>query len=309
MTYDSIIIGGGIAGLQAAIQLGRYEHRVLVIDKGYGRSTLCRNYHNLLGWPNGISGPELRSLGREHALKLGVHFEEDEVTDARKEEGIFYIKSKHSGKEWMGKTILFSTGIKDRFPDVSGIIPCLGVSLYICPDCDGYEVRGCKTAVIGSGDAGAGMAAAISYWTDQITLINQEQRPISERLMKKMKELNVTILDTPVQSIEQEDGVIQAVQLVNGERLPFEKGFVAMGNHDVRSSVATQLGVERLENGHIVTDPRTRMTNINQVWAAGDVALYSEQVTIAMGEGAQAAVWMHKALRKMAKVQKEPALV
>lgn len=307
MIYDSIIVGGGIAGLQAAIQLGRYEHHVLVIDKGYGRSTLCRNYHNLLGWPDGVSGPELRRLGHRHAEKLGIQFANAEVTEAKKEDGVFYIKSQN--EEWAAKTVLFATGLTDRFPDLPGIVPCLGLSLYVCPDCDGYEVKGRKTVIIGSGDAGAGMAAAISYWTDDITLINHEQKPISERLMDKMNDYRVKIMDTPVQSIEQNDGTMSAVKLTDGSILPFEKGFIAFGNNDVKSHVPTQLGVERLENGHIITDPRTKMTNINHVWAAGDVALHSEQVTIAMGEGAQAAIWMHKALRKMAKSQKEPAYV
>lgn len=308
MIYDSIIIGGGIAGLQAAIQLGRYEHRVLVIDKGYGRSTLCRSYHNLLGWPNGISGLELRRLGRMHAEMLGIQFAEAEVTEAIKENGIFYLKSQ-DGQEWQAKTILFATGLIDRFPDLPGIVPCLGLSIYVCPDCDGYEVKERKTVIIGSGDAGAGMAAAISYWTDDITFINHEAAPISERLMKKMDEYGVKILNKPVQMVEQQDGIMQAVKLADGTVLPFEKGFIAFGNNDVKSHVASQLGVERLENGHIVIDPRTRMTNITNVWAAGDVALYSEQVAIAMGEGMQAAIWMHKALRKMAKLQKEPAFV
>src|SRR3954449_8067559 len=82
MNFDCIIIGGGIAGLQASIQLGRYMHKVLVIDSGYGRSTLCRSYHNILGWPDGISGEELRRLGRQQAEKLGVAFVQDEVVQA-----------------------------------------------------------------------------------------------------------------------------------------------------------------------------------------------------------------------------------
>src|SRR5690625_4963126 len=109
MTYDSIIVGGGIAGLQAAIQLGRYNHRVLVIDKGEGRSTLCRNYHNLLGWPEGISGQELRHLGRVHASRLGVEFLEGEVLEARKEEGVFYIKTDGAERTWTAKTLMFAT--------------------------------------------------------------------------------------------------------------------------------------------------------------------------------------------------------
>ncbi len=74
MRYDCVIIGGGIAGLQAAIQLGRYRHHVLVIDAGVGRSTLCRSYHNLLGYPDGVSGEHLRTVGRKQAEGLGVQF-------------------------------------------------------------------------------------------------------------------------------------------------------------------------------------------------------------------------------------------
>jgi thioredoxin reductase len=88
--YDCMIIGGGIAGLQAAIQLGRYSvHNVLVIDAGYGRSTLCRQYHNLLGFPEGISGEELRSRGRTQAKSYGVKFVQDTVIEAKKREEQF----------------------------------------------------------------------------------------------------------------------------------------------------------------------------------------------------------------------------
>ncbi|MDF2814754.1 MAG: FAD-dependent pyridine nucleotide-disulfide oxidoreductase, partial [Paenibacillus sp.] len=79
---DGIIVGGGIAGLQAALQLGRYGYRVLVIDAGRGRSTLCRSYHNILGWPDGISGAELRRLGKQQAQAVGVKFVTDEITHA-----------------------------------------------------------------------------------------------------------------------------------------------------------------------------------------------------------------------------------
>ena len=75
-TADCIIIGGGIAGLQAAIQLGRYRHQVVVIDSNQGRSTLCKCYHNILGWPDGVSGEEIRRLGRQHAEKYGVMFKQ-----------------------------------------------------------------------------------------------------------------------------------------------------------------------------------------------------------------------------------------
>lgn len=95
MPYDCIIVGGGIAGLQAAIQLGRYSsHRVLVIDSGYGRSTLCHQYHNILGFPDGISGEDLRRLGRHEATKLGTEFVEGKAVKAAKRDELLPFKWK-----------------------------------------------------------------------------------------------------------------------------------------------------------------------------------------------------------------------
>jgi thioredoxin reductase (NADPH) len=137
--WDSLIVGGGIAGLQAAIQLGRYGHRVLVIDAGYGRSTLCRSYHNILGWPEGISGNELRTLGRRQAESLGVEFVRDEVIEAKananeraegSKQAEFELKGK-SGDLYYGHTLLLATGIMDRYPELPGLEPwfdCLCLS-------------------------------------------------------------------------------------------------------------------------------------------------------------------------------------
>lgn len=95
MLYDCIIVGGGIAGLQGAIQLGRYQHQTLVIDAQDGRSTLCRSYHNILGWPDGVSGKELRERGKTQAEKLGVQFTQGEVKKAKKPKKVFaYILMK-----------------------------------------------------------------------------------------------------------------------------------------------------------------------------------------------------------------------
>lgn len=106
--YDCIIVGGGIAGLQAAIQLGRYNHRIAVIDCNNGRSTLCRSYHNILGWPNGVSGEELRQLGKEHAQKYGVQFIHDKVISIGKAEKAFIIQGE-TGEKWRTYRILLAT--------------------------------------------------------------------------------------------------------------------------------------------------------------------------------------------------------
>ncbi|KHE67323.1 NAD(P)/FAD-dependent oxidoreductase, partial [Halobacillus sp. BBL2006] len=160
MIYDCIIIGGGIAGLQASIQLGRYNRNVLTIDAGEGRSTLCRKYNNILGFPGGVSGEELRDAGVKQSKGFGVEFLYDEVTDVHKEIEGFTITTK-TGKTFNTKTVLLATGVKDNLPTIPGLKECLGLSVYICPDCDGYEITDRKTIVIGSGDAGAAMSEAI----------------------------------------------------------------------------------------------------------------------------------------------------
>ncbi|MDQ0339266.1 thioredoxin reductase [Caldalkalibacillus uzonensis] len=297
MSYDCIIIGGGIAGLQAAIQLGRYQRHVLVIDTGYGRSTLCRSYHNLLGWPDGVSGETLRQLGQQHAQALGISFVQDEAVHVEKVGGQFVVSVKN-GDVYRGKRLLLATGVLDRFPPLPGLIPCLGLTVYICPDCDGYEVRNKKTVVLGSGKSGAHMALTLTYWTKDVTYINHEQQPLPEELSLQLASKSIPHLQEPAEHIVtgDEEWRICGVRLRSGQMVEAERGFLAFGGNEVKSDLAAQLGVERLENKHIVTDPRTKMTNVKHVWAAGDVTVHSEQVTIAMGEGSQAAIWIHKSL-------------
>ncbi len=299
--FDSIIVGGGIAGLQAAIQLGRYGHRIAVVDSENGRSTLCRAYHNVLGWPDGISGNKLRGLGRLHAERLGVHFAKDEVVQATQSEANEdgFVLTGLSGITYRGKTLLLATGIMDRFPDLPGLKPCLGLTVYVCPDCDGYEIKGRRTIVLGSGDVGANMALLLSYWTREIVYVNHERKQTSPEVERKLQEEGFECYTEEIDSVDAEgDGQFRGVILKNGQFIQGERGFIAFGGNAVLSGLAEQLGVERIENKHILTDPRSKMTNVPNVWAAGDVGVHAEQVTIAMGEGSQAAIWMHKALVK-----------
>ncbi|WP_141430883.1 NAD(P)/FAD-dependent oxidoreductase [Bacillus sp. 03113] len=294
MIYDCIIIGGGIAGLQAAIQLGRYKHRVIVVDSNNGRSNLCRSYHNVLGYPDGISGQILRNIGTGQAKSLGVEFLYDKAVKAKRNDN-FEITTE-SGDVVLGKRVLIATGIMDRIPRIPYLLPCLGISIYVCPDCDGYEVKDMPTIVIGSGDVGANMALTLTYWTNELIFINHAETKVSEDLLIKLKDKHIQYIECAVKEVVADRSKLKALVLSNGQKIAGEHAFIAFGGNEVRSELAKQLGVELLENKHIVINPRTKMTNIPYVWAAGDVAAHSEQVTIAMGEGSQAAIWIHKSL-------------
>lgn len=300
--YDCIIIGGGIAGLQGAIQLGRYKHRTLVIDKGRGRSTLCRSYHNVLGWPDGISGPELRRLGTKQAERLGVQFMVGEVTAAARTSDGFSLQLASGESGLQAKTLLLATGIMDRFPPLPGLEDCLGESVYVCPDCDGYEISGRSTLVLGAGDVGASMALTLRYWTPKLTYINHEAEasPASQIMVEKLQGAGIFYISQSIVEVlsDRKSGELHGVRLADGRTIAGERGFIAFGGNKVGSELAVQLGIERLENKHIVADARSKMTNVPGVWAAGDVGVHAEQVTIAMGEGSQAAIWIHKELMK-----------
>lgn len=294
--YEVIIIGGGLAGLQAAIQLGRYQHDVLVIDTGYGRSTLCRSYHNLLGYPEGISGLELRQAGQRQAQGLGVQFVVDEASNIIKQDQFFQVVTADL-KHFKGKRLLLATGVIDRIPPFSELYACLGLSVFICPDCDGYEVRDKKTLVLGAGDAGAAMAEALMFWTDRIIYINHEQKPISEELTMSLQQKELEVISSPItQILTKKPWEFQGVVLMDGRVLYAEGAFLAFGGNEVKSQLAEQLGVRLLDNRHIEVDARTKQTSVENVWAAGDVVAHSEQAMIAMGEGLQAAIWIHKSL-------------
>ncbi|GAA0488099.1 NAD(P)/FAD-dependent oxidoreductase [Salinibacillus aidingensis] len=295
--YDAIILGGGIAGLQAAIQLGRYEHNVLVIDSNHGRSTLCRSYHNILGYPDGVSGPYLREIGQQQARDLGVHFAGDQIEVAHNEKNYFLLQSKE-GEEYKGKLLLIATGVMDRFPPFEAIYPCLGKSIYVCPDCDGHEIRNKRTMVLGSGNPGANMALTLSYWTDDLIYVNHERTDVDDVKRKQLEKQRISYYEMSITDVLADGNQFGGVKLDNGQEIKAEKGFIAFGGNEVRSDIGKQLGAERLENRHIVVNPRTKMTSVPNVWAAGDVVAHSEQVTIAMGEGSQAAIWMHKTLLK-----------
>lgn len=298
---DCIIVGGGLAGLQAAIQLGRYSaHQVLVIDAGEGRSTLCRTYHNILGFPDGVSGEELRDRGRLQAERTGVSFEKDRIVKAgRQGEKIQLFGT--SGSEYRSKTVLLATGLSDRVPDIPGLTPTLGRTVYVCPDCDGYEIQDQRTVLLGSGEPGANMAMILIQRTNDLLYINHEQAPISAELHRSMKEAGVRYLEAAVQEVQQiEDGHITGVLTEDGQIFESERGFIAFGGNRVHYELAEQLGAVIADNKHVEANPRS-LQAANNVWIAGDLGLHAEQATVAMGEGSIAAIWIHKALQQMNK--------
>ncbi|MFJ7938858.1 NAD(P)/FAD-dependent oxidoreductase [Peribacillus sp. NPDC096622] len=293
---DCIIIGGGIAGIQAAIQLGRYKHGIIVIDSAQGRSSIAKAYHNILGWPDGVSGKQLRALGRQHAEKFGVEFLDDTVTSLEKKQDKFFIQTKND-REYQAKMIFLGTGITDNIPPIKNIYSTLGTSTYICPDCDGYEITDKQTVVLGGGNAGAGMALTLLYWSKDIIYVNHLKSKIDDEFRDKLKANHIPVIEEEVCEVHVDaQQQLTGIQLGSGKIIKAEKAFTAFKGNKLNNDLALQLGVQVNENNHVVIHPRTKETNIKGVWAGGDLVAHSEQVTISMGDGTQAAIWIHKRL-------------
>ncbi|WP_258831141.1 NAD(P)/FAD-dependent oxidoreductase [Peribacillus frigoritolerans] len=293
---DCIIIGGGIAGIQAAIQLGRYKHDIIVIDSAQGRSSIAKAYHNILGWPDGVSGKQLRTLGRQHAEKFGVEFTDDTVTSLEKKQDKFFIQTKND-REYQAKMIFLGTGITDNIPPIKNIYSTLGTSTYICPDCDGYEIMDKQTVVLGGGNTGAGMALTLLYWSKDIIYVNHLESKIDDEYRDKLTANHIPVIEEEVCEVHvNANQELTGIELVSGKIIRAEKAFTAFKGNKLNNDLALQLGVQVNENNHVVVHPRTKETNIKGVWAGGDLVAHSEQVTISMGDGTQSAIWIHKRL-------------
>jgi thioredoxin reductase len=296
LDVECAIIGGGIAGLQAAIQLGRYERKVLVIDAEDGRSNLCRRYNNVLGYPDGVSGTELRRQGRMHAEKYGVEFLTARVALIDQTDGDTFDLTTEKGSHVHAQRLIIATGITDNFPELPGMQPLLGKSVYLCPDCDGYEVSGRRTIVFGRGKVGVEMALTLYYWTEDLLLIDLAEDPLPHEAAAQISARGIEYVQENVINLRTSGSQIHGVVLADGQLIPTERGFLAMGGAIVRSELAAQLGVKLHANGHILMDPRSKRTSVTNVWAAGDIVAHTQQVTVAMGDGSTCAIWIQKSL-------------
>ncbi len=296
MTYDTVVIGGGIAGLQASIQLARSLRRVVVIDNHRGRSVLARQYRNILGFPEGVSGETLRHMGVKQAERLGVQFVRKEAVSLEQDAGgIFHVKVKDE-EQISGKTIVIATGMTDVLPPIPGLVECLGESVFICPDCDGYEIIDRETAVIGRGQNAIALARILTRFSHRLILINHTGTPVDARDRELVRNMNVPLLEAQVERMEQEGGHLQALQLSTGERLEISRAFLAFPGARANTGLLQPFSVTCNEQGYIIVDPRTKETSYRNIWAVGDIVAHSQMVSIAMGDGSQAAIWIHKRL-------------
>jgi len=294
---DCLIIGGGPAGLTAAIYLARFHLSVIVVDSGQSRTSLIPRTRNHAGFPDGIAGPKLLERMRKQAACYGALLRNGVVTDLMEDAEGFIARTDNG---WFSaRAILLATGVVNLRPsmiddEMHSRALAAGLLRY-CPICDGYEVTDQRVAVIGTGTRGIAEANFLRSFTPDVTLVAPTEGHT----------LNVT------QRIELEAagiaiaGICRAITLqprnisldVEGSELVFDTLYPALGS-DIRSELAGQLGAHRSDEGCLTVDPHQR-TNIAGLYAAGDVVLGLDQISHAMGEGGVAATTIRNDLAKV----------
>ena len=292
--YDVAVVGGGPAGLCAALWLARYLHKVVVVDSGDPRNWETRGINGYLGH-QGIRSPELRAIGREECTKFGVDFIDGVVDSTLNEPGERFELCLRGGMTIEAERILLAIGIKDFWPDIPGLDRCYGETVHVCPDCDGYETRDKKTVVVGKGRKAVGMAFALETWTKQIVICTNGEKPeISQVLLDMLKPLNIPVIEAPIKGVVSKSKEIIGIDLEGGMSLDCERLYFAIGQYPA-DDLGAQLGCKRDELGRLVIDLRNH-TSVKNVYAAGDIAPGPQLAIVAAASGAVAAIAIHASL-------------
>ena len=293
-TYDVAIIGGGPAGLTAAIWLARYLRPVVVIDAGDPRNWETRGIHGYLG-SEGITPAELRGRGREECRKFGATLIDATALRVDRVDDDLFSVMLESGTTLTATRILLAIGIRDVWPNVPGLDRCYGATAHVCPDCDGYEARGKKTVVIGSGRKAAGLALSLTTWTREIVICsNGEPAAMSAEVLAKLDALNIPIIEAQIECVRSSGGEARAIDLHGGMSLDCNQIFFAIGQ-EPSDDLGNQLGCKRDEIGRLVTDLHFH-TSVRNVYAAGDIIHGPQMAIAAAGIGAVAANAIHHSL-------------
>ncbi len=294
--YDCIVIGAGPAGLSASLFLARYLRRTLTFHHNSPRNEYAHGIHGFLGH-HGIRPEELLARGRDEVTTHGGLIIEACVNTVEKiSSERFRVVAGAAQRTFEAKRLLLATGLRDLTPDCPGFREFYGSSVHHCPDCDGYEVKDKRVAVLARGDNSAAFTANLLTWTRHITLLTDESE-ISSQDRAKLARLDVAVRTEAVVALEGDTSTqqLQRVLFAEGEPLECDALFFNLGT-ELATNFHETLGCRLDPECGLLWVDDTQQTSVEGVYAAGDITPRSQLAIVAAAEGAMAAIQIHRSL-------------
>ncbi|BCJ51272.1 thioredoxin reductase [Actinoplanes sp. NBRC 14428] len=295
MTYDVIVIGGGPAGLSAALVLGRALRSVLVVDAASPRNAPAEGIHNYLT-RDGIPPAEFRELGRAEVAGYGGEVIDATVaTAAAGPDGLSVTLT--DGREFRARRLLLTTGLTDELPDIPGLREQWGHGVLHCPYCHGYEVRGRSIGIIGSSPMSLHQAQLWRQWSDDVVLFLHTAPAPDDTQARELAARGITIETEKVAEVVADGGRLTGVRLTDG-RFVARDALVSMSRLNANADPLRALGLQATENDFgaaVIADPTGR-TPVPGVWVAGNVTDPMAQVVSAAAAGLQAGAMLNSDL-------------
>ncbi len=293
--YDTIILGGGYAGLSAAMALGRSLRKVLVIDNGQPCNRQTPHSHNFLT-QDGKTPAEISAVAREQVAQYDtVQFLSDSVTTALSSDDIFTVTTS-SQNQYQAKKIIIATGIRDIMPDIPDFADCWGISVIHCPYCHGYEFRGKRNGIIVPEDPAMALhlSGLVKNLSDDVTLFTNGKNPFDDEQLSNFAHRDIHVNSNKIAEIVHQNGNIKHLAYENGETVVLD-ALYARVPFDLHHNIAEQLGCSKTEMGLLQVDAFQK-TTVPGVYACGDICNPMRAVASAVYTGNLAGAMVNMAL-------------
>ncbi|MBR0614538.1 NAD(P)/FAD-dependent oxidoreductase [Bacillus safensis] len=283
MLLDCAIIGGGPAGLSAALVVGRGRKQVIVFDDELPRNRVTQESHGFIT-NDGMTPFEIRRAGEADLQKYpNIKIKRSRIVDIQKKEERFTLLT-HEGDRFEAKKIILATGLQDILPEIEGIHDVYGKTLFSCPFCDGWELKDKALALIAENQRALHMAKLLSNWTKDL-IVFSNGHVLAEEDKALLTAHSIQVIDVPIVSIDHDNGQLRSLQLANGETVKREGGFVTSEFKQL-APFAEKLGCKMTKNAGIETDILGR-TTVSGIFACGDNLGGPAQLVLAAAAGSQ----------------------